>query len=211
MAAEHAREALEAAIARLPGAPSDERCGSLALQAAVFSEFARRMALGADVEGEALLRHVAEAIWAAPAFRGPRVLDVGSGAGYPAVAVAILRPELQVELCERRGKTAAFLEYLLSRLALSNATVAATDVAVLLASGGGPWDTISARAIPEPERWIARLARHVAADGRIIFFSTLERLEGLSRAARGAQLHVSVQRDLNSRQRVLVIGERNTS
>ncbi len=40
---------------------------------------------------------------------GDRVLDVGSGGGVPGVPLAIVRPDLQVELCESVGKRARAL------------------------------------------------------------------------------------------------------
>jgi 16S rRNA (guanine527-N7)-methyltransferase len=53
---------------------------------------------------------------------GPLV-DVGSGAGFPGVVVAILRPGEQVALVEATGKKARFLETVRAELALENVRV----------------------------------------------------------------------------------------
>ncbi len=57
-----------------------------------------------------------------------RVLDVGSGAGLPAIPMAIFRPDVQITLCEIRNKRAAFLERAISHLKLENARVFQGDV-----------------------------------------------------------------------------------
>jgi 16S rRNA (guanine527-N7)-methyltransferase len=56
------------------------------------------------------------------------VLDIGSGAGLPAIPIAILRPDVQITLCEIRSKRAAFLERSLSLLQLPHARVHHGDV-----------------------------------------------------------------------------------
>ena len=53
---------------------------------------------------------------------GP-LLDVGSGAGFPGMALKIYRPELCVYLLEPRRKRASFLETVRRRLALEGVTV----------------------------------------------------------------------------------------
>ncbi len=50
--------------------------------------------------------------------RGAAVIDVGSGAGFPGVPVAIARPDLQVVLLEANGRKAAFLELTVGELDL---------------------------------------------------------------------------------------------
>jgi 16S rRNA (guanine527-N7)-methyltransferase len=62
------------------------------------------------------------------------VLDVGSGAGLPAIPIAIKRPDIQITLCEIRSKRAAFLERAVSSLKLSNAKVYQGDVRKLEAT-----------------------------------------------------------------------------
>lgn len=49
---------------------------------------------------------------------GLRVLDVGTGGGVPGVLVAILRPDLQVSLCESVGKKARVVEDIVKRMTL---------------------------------------------------------------------------------------------
>lgn len=49
---------------------------------------------------------------------GEEVLDVGSGGGVPGVLLAILRPDLQLALCESVGKKAAALEEIVRGLRL---------------------------------------------------------------------------------------------
>jgi len=52
-----------------------------------------------------------------------RILDVGSGAGFPALALAILYPNSEVVLCEPRAKRVTFLKYVAIMLNLKNVKV----------------------------------------------------------------------------------------
>lgn len=49
---------------------------------------------------------------------GEEVLDIGSGGGVPGVPLAILRPDLQVSLCDSVGKKARVLEQITNDLDL---------------------------------------------------------------------------------------------
>ncbi|MFQ5578170.1 MAG: 16S rRNA (guanine(527)-N(7))-methyltransferase RsmG [Anaerolineae bacterium] len=52
-----------------------------------------------------------------------RVVDVGSGPGLPGLALKIARPHIQLTLVEATGKKVAFLQQVLSLLALNDITV----------------------------------------------------------------------------------------
>lgn len=59
---------------------------------------------------------------------GERVLDLGSGAGLPAIPLAILSPAGTFLLIERRKRRASFLTIVASQLELSNTTIINSDV-----------------------------------------------------------------------------------
>ncbi len=54
---------------------------------------------------------LAESFFAAVLVENPQgpILDIGSGAGFPGLAMAVYRPELELILLEPRKKRAAFL------------------------------------------------------------------------------------------------------
>lgn len=52
------------------------------------------------------------------------LVDVGSGAGFPGLPIAIVCPHIQVTLIESIGKKAKFLEYIVDVLKLKNVEVA---------------------------------------------------------------------------------------
>lgn len=52
-----------------------------------------------------------------------RLIDVGTGAGFPGLPLAIARPSLQVTLLEAQGKRCQFLQAVCKDLGLENVTV----------------------------------------------------------------------------------------
>lgn len=58
-----------------------------------------------------------------PPPAGIRLLDIGTGAGFPGLPLKILYPNVKLTLLEATGKKAAFLEYIAGRLELSDVTV----------------------------------------------------------------------------------------
>ncbi len=62
---------------------------------------------------------------------GRRLADVGSGAGFPGVPIAIAWPDVSVTLIESVSKKAAFLQMLATELGLANVTVICERAEVL--------------------------------------------------------------------------------
>ena len=57
---------------------------------------------------------------AAPLPTGAHVMDVGTGAGFPGLPLAIVRPDLRVTLMEATGKKLSFCEHVAERLNLES-------------------------------------------------------------------------------------------
>lgn len=75
---------------------------------------------------EIVTRHFGESFFAAARLLpqpGETVIDLGSGAGFPGLPLAILAPAAQVTLIESKGKKAAFMNEVISALRLQNAKV----------------------------------------------------------------------------------------
>ena len=68
---------------------------------------------------EVAQKHFADSLAALPYLQpGAKVIDVGTGAGFPGVPLLILRPELQLTLADSLQKRLTFLETLLRELGL---------------------------------------------------------------------------------------------
>ena len=69
-------------------------------------------------------RHVLNCAVAHEAFpQGARIIDVGSGAGLPGLALAVARPDLRLELVEPMLRRTTWLDVTVEALGLGNCTV----------------------------------------------------------------------------------------
>ena len=109
----------------------DLECGAeLVLRVEVYlrflSKWNSRMNLTGLRSSEEILRVLmAESFFAASLVENAEgsILDIGSGAGFPGLAMSVYRPEMQLVLLEPRKKRAAFLSALRRELGLSRVTV----------------------------------------------------------------------------------------
>ena len=70
----------------------------------LLDEWGERMNLTAIRErSQQVTKHVLDSLSVVPWLRGRRIADVGSGAGFPGIPLAIVRPELQFVLIESTG------------------------------------------------------------------------------------------------------------
>lgn len=94
-------------------------------------------------------RHVPESVALARLLpRGPgRLLDLGSGGGFPGVVIAVMRPEVEVHLLDATRKKTAFLRDALDELGIAGTVH--TGRAEDLAGGwlAGSFDLVTARAV----------------------------------------------------------------
>lgn len=138
-------------------------------------------------------RHVLDALEALPLLppeggRRLRLLDVGSGGGFPAIPLLVVRRDLDGVLVEATGKKARFLEGAAARLGLTARVVNARfpDPALELMKYAAPCDLLTSRAVAGAGE-IARQARPALAPGAKALFWTTEALaEELRGALAGA-------------------------
>ncbi len=102
-----------------------------------------------DVE-KFVSRDVGDAAAIAPHLaRGERVLDVGTGGGVPGVLLAILRPDLRVELAESVAKKARAVAAILAEAGLDLPVHEGAAQALVARRPSGPdrFDTLVVRAV----------------------------------------------------------------
>lgn len=72
---------------------------------------------------EVYKKHFVDSIINVDKLVGEKLIDVGSGGGFPALPIKIMRPELKVTLLEATGKKCEFLKAVVKELNLKDVTV----------------------------------------------------------------------------------------
>lgn len=86
------------------------------------------------------------------------LIDIGSGAGFPGMVIAITHRDMGVYLSEPRGKRAAFLRTVVRELKLTNVTILNKRIEELLADPGfqGRFNHLTSRATFPYEQWLQK-------------------------------------------------------
>jgi 16S rRNA (guanine527-N7)-methyltransferase len=118
----------------------------------------------------------------------PRVLDIGSGAGFPALPLKIWAPAIQLTLVESNHKKAAFLREVARALRLTDINVM-TDRAEALASRLGsdfpPDHLVTLRAVEHFAAILPLAARFLAPSGHLALLIGASQVPTLSSLAPG--------------------------
>ncbi|MDQ1326172.1 MAG: rRNA (guanine527-N7)-methyltransferase [Campylobacterota bacterium] len=92
-----------------------------------------------------IYRNIVDSLYPLTFISPPKtLLDVGTGAGFPGLVLAIVMPDTEVLLAEPLKKRVSFLKYAIIDLGLSNVTVEAKRVEKIEHE---PFELISSRAV----------------------------------------------------------------
>jgi 16S rRNA (guanine527-N7)-methyltransferase len=113
-----------------------------------------------------LRKHVLDSLTLQPYLRGERLADVGTGAGFPGLALAIVNPERRFSLIEATGKKARFVAQTAQSIGCGNAQIvhsrAETYRPLEL------FDTVMARALSSLADFVAYAGHLCSAGGRLL-------------------------------------------
>lgn len=119
-----------------------------------------------------------------------RVLDVGTGAGFPAIPLAVARPGWKVTAIDATGKKARAAQAAGEHIALTNLTARHARCEDICA--GETYGLVCIRAVAALEACVQMGARLVAGDGALVCWKAAEiaddEMRGAVRAARSAGL-----------------------
>ena len=113
-----------------------------------------------------LRKHVLDSLSVQPYLRGVRVADVGTGAGFPGLALAIVNPKCRVVLIEATGKKARFVQQTAERIGCRNVSIVNSR-----AETYRPFelfDTVVARALSSLADFVAYAGHLCAPEGRLL-------------------------------------------
>lgn len=133
-----------------------------------------RVNLTASTEWESVGPLFEEAIWAAGFYPDSAAshLDIGSGAGFPALLMRIMRPRMRLTMIEPRGRRAAFLETAAHELGLTDSAVfdGCLEEFVNRQEAAGGWDFVSWKALKLERNELDKLLRRCGRQTRFWLF-----------------------------------------
>jgi len=156
-------------------APSDEVRELFGLSWAPMQHFAQMLVEEGELRGligprelpRLWSRHIVNSAAVAPFVDEEATLaDVGSGAGFPGIVLAIMRPDLDVHLIEPMERRVAWLTDVVEEVDLDNVTIVQARAEEL--HGEASFDVVTARAVAALDklaRWSLPL---VSAGGRLV-------------------------------------------
>lgn len=112
---------------------------------------------------EALVKHVIDCLAILPYLPAGKLLDIGTGAGLPAVIIAICQPERHCTALDSNQKKIRFIRQVVSELKLTNVQPVAARIEVHAAS----YDVVTSRAFASLTDFVAVAAPRLSADGHL--------------------------------------------
>jgi 16S rRNA (guanine527-N7)-methyltransferase len=131
---------------------------------------------------EAAIKHVLDAVLPWRRFaRANRVLDAGTGAGFPGLPLAIVLPDVQFVLSESIQKKARFVQAVVNWLALPNVTVVAARAEDYLKTNPVTW--VTARAVAPVSKTVDLFGAAVGRGARCLLYKGPDADQEIAEAA----------------------------
>ena len=111
-------------------------------------------------EKDSIRLHLIDSIAVLPVLRQflkgptPKIADLGSGGGLPAIPIAIVQPQWHLTLIEAIRKKTAFLQHVRGKLKLKNIEVLSERVESVAMQQSGQFDAVISRAFTNLARFL---------------------------------------------------------
>ena len=141
--------------------------GRLLELTAELARWNTRTNLTAITDPEAMLtHHLLDSLAVHPDLHGVRIADVGTGAGFPGLPLALVNPQRQFTLIDSNNKKIRFVSHAAGLLGLTNVTAVHARAEALRPAV--PFDTVVARALAPLPKLLATVAPLTGPDTRVL-------------------------------------------
>lgn len=145
-----------------------------------------------DARAEMLTHHLLDSLAVAPLLAGSRIIDVGTGAGFPGLPLAIIDPLRRYTLLDSNGKKVRFVAHVVRTLGLTNVEPLHARAETHVPQA--PYDTVLARAFAPLAELVKQVSGLCGSATRVLAMKG-KRLAD-ERALLPAQWQVEADRDL---------------
>jgi 16S rRNA (guanine(527)-N(7))-methyltransferase RsmG len=184
-------------------APGPRGFTALSVFLAELDRWRRKTNLTGALSADALAEHALEGLVGSELIaNGERVIDIGSGAGFPGLPLAIVRADLSMTLLEPRGKRAAFLRHVVRTLGLKNTIVMEARIEEV---GGQTYAVATTRAVGGFSGWIGQ-SRFLDARGLLLAWTT--EADEVARELPGFELERSIPVPGSARRQIAAFRKR---
>jgi 16S rRNA (guanine527-N7)-methyltransferase len=132
-----------------------------------LDDWNQRMNLTAIRErGAQITKHLLDSLSVQPFLQGERVLDVGTGAGFPGLPLAVTNPQLRFTLLDSTAKKLKFIDHVVGLLSLPNVQTVHTR-----AENFRPperFDIVVSRAVGPVEQFVKWAGHLCVGGGRLL-------------------------------------------
>jgi 16S rRNA (guanine527-N7)-methyltransferase len=171
----------------------EEGAGRLQLLLEELVHWNQRFNLTAITEPEAMLtHHLLDSLSISRDLHGERIADVGTGAGFPGLPLAVANPQRRFTLIDSSEKKVRFVASTAQRMGLAN--VEALHARSEQMKPAAPFDTVVTRAFAPLPRLVKLVAPLCGADTRVLAMKG--RLPGEEIAALPAPWHLERAREI---------------
>lgn len=137
---------------------------------------------------QALIKHIFDSLSIVPFLPAGNLLDIGTGAGLPAVMVAICQPQRAVTALDSNQKKIRFIKQVASELGLKNLT----PVASRIEAHAGSYQVITSRAFASLVDFVTHSQSKLADNGIICAMKGVEPVDEIQALQNEWQINTQV-------------------
>jgi 16S rRNA (guanine527-N7)-methyltransferase len=158
---------LVAGAAQLGIALSDAQAAQLIRLLDELDDWNQRMNLTAIRErGQQITKHLLDSLSVHAHLRGTRIADIGTGAGFPGLPLALVNPSMQFTLVDSTAKKLKFIDHVAQLLGIANVQTVHTRAETYRPKER--FDSVLARAVGPLDRFVKWSGHLCVGGGRLL-------------------------------------------